>query len=160
NGAAFVRRLRRETGIAVRVISGAEEARLIFRAARYALGLDGGPCLLVDVGGGSVELVLVQAGRPVWLRSLPLGAAPRTEGSLPPAPPLPAAVRQLEKPLRRELGPLLDEVRRAGVVRAIGTSGTVSTVVAMARAALGHDVERLHGAAAPAREVARVRARV
>src|SRR5262245_32373585 len=50
NGAAFVQRLRRETGFRVRVISGAEEARLIFRAARHALGLRGGPHLLVDVG--------------------------------------------------------------------------------------------------------------
>src|SRR2546422_1894656 len=75
NGPTFVRRLRRETGIPVRVISGAEEARLIFSAAHHALGLAGGSHLLVDVGGGSVELVLVHEGKPVWLRSLPLGAA-------------------------------------------------------------------------------------
>src|SRR5256885_16428639 len=75
NGLAFVRRLRRETGLPVKVITGAEEARLIFRAAQHALGLRGGPHLLLDVGGGSVELVLVQQGRPLWLRSLPLGAA-------------------------------------------------------------------------------------
>src|SRR5213594_3390615 len=50
NGASFVRLLRRETGIPVRIVSGLDEARLIFRAARHALGLDGGPHLLVDVG--------------------------------------------------------------------------------------------------------------
>src|SRR5207253_1976248 len=79
NGMAFVRRLRRETGLPVKVITGAEEARLIFRAAQHALGLRGGPHLLLDVGGGSVELVLVQQGRPLWLRSLPLGAGRRAE---------------------------------------------------------------------------------
>src|SRR6184192_1818667 len=89
NGAAFVRRLRRQTGLPVRVISGAEEARLIYRAARYALGLDGGPYLLVDVGGGSVELVLVQDGRALWLRSLPLGAARLSERFLLHDPPRP-----------------------------------------------------------------------
>ena len=104
NGAAFVRRLRRQTGLPVRVISGAEEARLIYRAARYALGLDGGPYLLVDVGGGSVELVLVQDGRALWLRSLPLGAARLSERFLLHDPPRPAEVRQLEKHLRREMG--------------------------------------------------------
>ncbi len=62
NRTAFIRRIRRETGIKVEVISGTEEARLIFMAARHALGLDGGPHLLVDVGGGSVELVLVRDG--------------------------------------------------------------------------------------------------
>ena len=69
NGAAFVRRLRRETGLPVKIISGPEEARLIFRAAHHALGLDGGPHLLLDVGGGSVELVLVHDGRPLWMKS-------------------------------------------------------------------------------------------
>src|SRR5438874_2219892 len=58
NGMAFVRRLRGETGLPVKVITGAEEARLIFRAAQHALGLQGGPHLLLDVGGGSVALVL------------------------------------------------------------------------------------------------------
>src|SRR5437870_4151670 len=76
NGLAFVRRLRRETGLPVKVITGAEEARLIFRAAQHALGLRGGPHLLLDVGGGSVELVLVQQGRPLWLRSRALGRPP------------------------------------------------------------------------------------
>src|SRR5262247_4259166 len=87
NGAAFVQRLRRETGLAVRVISGPEEARLIFRAARHALGLAGGPHLLLDVGGGSVELALVQDGHPLWLRSMPLGVARVSERFLPADPP-------------------------------------------------------------------------
>ena len=47
NRTAFIRRIRAETGIAVQVISGQEEARLIFQAARHALGLEGGPFLLM-----------------------------------------------------------------------------------------------------------------
>src|SRR5262249_2282429 len=62
NGGRFAARLRRETGLPIQVIWGAEEARLIFRATRHALGLEGGPHLLVDVGGGSVELSLAQDG--------------------------------------------------------------------------------------------------
>ena len=160
NGTAFVRRLRRETGIPVRVISGAEEARLIFRAARHALGLDGGPHLLIDVGGGSVELVLVEDGRAVWMRSLPLGAARLTERFVADDRPRATGVRQLEKHLRRELGEILMRVRRAGAVRAVGTSGTVNTLVAMARAARGEDTTRLHGASATAAEIARLRRRI
>jgi exopolyphosphatase/guanosine-5'-triphosphate,3'-diphosphate pyrophosphatase len=160
NGAAFVRRLRRETGLQVRIISGADEARLIFRAARHALGLAGGPYLLVDVGGGSVELVLVQDGRPLWLRSLPLGVARLTERFLADDPPVAAEVRALERHLDREIGGLLARVRHAGVLRAIGTSGTVNTLVAMARAAHGGAVGRLHGARAPAAEITRVRRRI
>jgi exopolyphosphatase/guanosine-5'-triphosphate,3'-diphosphate pyrophosphatase len=160
NGAAFVRRLRRETGIPLRVISGAEEARLIFRAARHALALEGGPYLLVDVGGGSVELVLVQDGRPVWMRSLPLGVARLTERFLAGDRPTDGQVRQLEKHLQREIGGLLDRARHAGVVRAIGTSGTINTLVGMAAAARGEDPGRLHGVRASASEIARLRRRI
>ena len=160
NGAAFVRRLRRETGLDVRVISGPEEARLIFRAARHALGLDGGPHLLVDVGGGSVELVLVQDGRALWLESLPLGVARLTERFLGSDPPTAGQVRQLDKHLKKAVGPLLDRVRHAGVVHAVGTSGTVNTLVAMARASRGDDVQRLHGASATAAEITRLRRRL
>src|SRR5437773_2428391 len=160
NGMAFVRRLRRETGLPVKVITGAEEARLIFRAAQHALGLRGGPHLLLDVGGGSVELVLVQQGRPLWLRSLPLGAARLAERFLTSDPPTKRQIQRLEKHLARELGSLLTSARHAGVARVIGTSGTVNTLVAMAAAARGQDLPRLHGARATAREVRRMRRRL
>jgi exopolyphosphatase/guanosine-5'-triphosphate,3'-diphosphate pyrophosphatase len=65
NRDAFIARIHAETGIDLEIIPGKDEARLIYRAARHALGLEGGPHLLVDVGGGSVELVLVKDGDPV-----------------------------------------------------------------------------------------------
>src|SRR5262249_46647140 len=73
NGELFIARIRRDTGLKVEIISGVEEAQFIFSAARHALGLEGGPYLLIDVGGGSVELVLVRDGEPLWMESLPLG---------------------------------------------------------------------------------------
>jgi exopolyphosphatase/guanosine-5'-triphosphate,3'-diphosphate pyrophosphatase len=112
NRTAFVRRVRRETGLALEVISGNEEARLIFLAARHALGLDGGPHLLVDVGGGSVELVLVQDGRPLWMKSSPLGVARLTERYLSDDPPSGAQLRRLEKHLDSEIGDLLVRARK------------------------------------------------
>jgi exopolyphosphatase/guanosine-5'-triphosphate,3'-diphosphate pyrophosphatase len=160
NGRAFVERLRRETGFPIRIIPGVEEARLIFHAARHALGLDGGPHLLVDVGGGSVELVLVQDGRPLWLRSLRLGVARLTDAFLADDPPTGGQLRRLERHLDDELGPLLARVRHAGVHRAVGTSGTINTLVAMGRAARGADPARLHGARISAADVARLRRRI
>jgi exopolyphosphatase/guanosine-5'-triphosphate,3'-diphosphate pyrophosphatase len=160
NGASFVQRLRRETGLAVRVISGPDEARLIFRAARHAVGLEGGPHLLVDVGGGSVELVLVQDGRPLWMRSVPLGVARLTERFLEDDPPTRGQVRRLEAHIEKAIGPLLARARHAGVVRAVGTSGTINTLVAMARARRGEDPARLHGATATTIEIERLRRRI
>jgi len=160
NGASFIRRLARETGLRVEVISGVEEARLIFRAARHALGLAGGPHLLVDVGGGSVELALVHDGQPVWMRSLPLGVARLTEQFLHRDPPSASQVRALQTHIERTVGDLLRRARRAGAVQAVGTSGTVNTLVQMALAARGEEPGRLHGASAPAYEIARVRRRL
>jgi exopolyphosphatase/guanosine-5'-triphosphate,3'-diphosphate pyrophosphatase len=160
NGERFVQKLARETGLPIQIISGPEEARLIFRATRHALGLDGGPHLLVDVGGGSVELSLAQDGRPLWMRSLPLGVARLTQQFLTKDPPSAGQVRALERHLEHEMGDLLSRVRRAGAVQAIGTSGTVHTLVAMALAARGDDAPRLHGAAAPGEQIARLRQRV
>jgi exopolyphosphatase/guanosine-5'-triphosphate,3'-diphosphate pyrophosphatase len=157
NRSAFLKRIRRETGLAVEVISGQEEARLIFSAARYALGLDGGPHLLLDVGGGSVELVLVREGRPLWLRSFPLGAARLTEKFLTSDPPGEAQVAALSAHLKRELGEVLDDARRQGVTRTIGTSGTVNSLVAMVRAARGEELGRLHCASASAAEIDRLK---
>ena len=156
NRASFIRRIHRETGLNVQIISGAEEARLIFLAARHALGLDGGPHLLIDVGGGSVELVLVRDGRPLWMKSVKLGAARLAERYLTDDPPSRAQLKRLERHLNDEIGALLKKARKAGVVRAIGTSGTINTLVAMARAARGDELERLHGASATAAEVSKL----
>src|SRR5216684_3060393 len=154
NRTEFIRRIKRETGIKVEIISGLDEARLIFQAAHHALGLDGGPHLLVDVGGGSVELVLVRDGRPLWMRSVKLGAARLTEQYLTEDPPTHAHLARLEAHLEREIGALMRKARQAGVVRAVGTSGTINTLVAMARSARGEELGRLHGATASVREIA------
>ena len=153
NRAEFIRRIKRETGITVEVISGLDEARLIFKAARHALGLDGGPHLLVDVGGGSVELVLVRDGRPLWMRSVKLGAARLAERFLTDDPPSRAQLNRLEAHLDRVIGPLMRRAKREGVARAIGTSGTINTLVAMARSSRGEELGRLHGANATAGEI-------
>ncbi|MGB8683843.1 MAG: Ppx/GppA phosphatase family protein [Candidatus Binatus sp.] len=153
NRTEFIRRIKRETGLTVEVISGLDEARLIFQAARHALGLDGGPHLLVDVGGGSVELVLVRDGRPLWMRSVKLGAARLAERFLLDDPPTRAQLSKLEVYLERTIGPLMRKAKRAGVVRAIGTSGTINTLVAMARSSRGEELGRLHGASASAGEI-------
>ena len=154
NRTEFIRRIKRETGLTVEVISGLDEARLIFQAARHALGLDGGPHLLVDVGGGSVELVLVRDAKPLWMRSVKLGAARLAERFLLDDPPTREQLSKLDAHLERVIGPLMRKANRAGVVRAIGTSGTINTLVAMARSSRGEELGRLHGASASAGEIA------
>src|ERR1700675_1347838 len=107
NRAAFIRRINKEAGRAVEVISGREEARLIFQAARHALGLEGGPFLLVDVGGGSVELVLVKDGGRLWMNSVKRGVARLSEQFLTDDPPTTAQRRRLERHFEDEIGELM-----------------------------------------------------
>ena len=156
NRAELIARIRREAGIDVRVISGREEADLTYRAARHALGLETGCHLLIDLGGGSLELVLVKSGRKVWVKSARLGAARLMERFLCDDPPSSAQRKQLENHLRGEIGAQMRSARAAGVMQAIGTSGTVNLIVTMARAARGEKLHRVHGVAAPAGEVIRL----
>ncbi len=75
NGAELVDRIEEETGIAVDVISGHEEARLIFGAIRASVVLDPAPAVCFDLGGGSLEVMVGDTRGMQWATSLPLGVA-------------------------------------------------------------------------------------
>jgi exopolyphosphatase/guanosine-5'-triphosphate,3'-diphosphate pyrophosphatase len=94
NGEAACAAIGSAAGLEVRVLSGEEEARLAFRGATSALartqapGTAGGPVAVVDVGGGSTEVVCGSAEHgPVWLRSLDVGSASLTERWIAGDPP-------------------------------------------------------------------------
>ena len=89
NGADFLRRVRDETGIDVRIIDGDEEAALTFRGLAAVTDV-GGTVVVADIGGGSTEIIVAQDGAVLGARSLPLGSGRLTDRfvkSNPPAPP-------------------------------------------------------------------------
>src|SRR4051794_40092743 len=73
NGGDFVRMVRDETGVELNVIGAEEEARLIYLGARSTLNLGGKRALIVDIGGGSVELIVGDALKAHYTTSLKLG---------------------------------------------------------------------------------------
>ena len=75
NGSELVDRILEETGIRPRVISGRDEARLIFAAVRASVLLDPSPALCFDLGGGSLEVMVGDASSLMWATSVPLGVA-------------------------------------------------------------------------------------
>ena len=79
NGAAFIARVRQETGLRVRMLVGEEEARLAFRSALAHFELGHGRAVVMDIGGGSLELALSAEGLVERLISLPFGALRLTE---------------------------------------------------------------------------------
>jgi exopolyphosphatase / guanosine-5'-triphosphate,3'-diphosphate pyrophosphatase len=74
DGVAFVRRARAEAGIQLETITGSEEARLVWLAVRDRFTLGAGPWLIMDLGGGSVELSLAKGAKPAWTVSHTMGA--------------------------------------------------------------------------------------
>lgn len=158
NGGEFIQRIFDEIGLRVRVIPGREEARLIHLGVAQVEDLDGPPTLLLDIGGGSVEIVYVEDGRAVELHSLKLGVARITERFLTGDPPRPKEIASLEEFLGVELAPALATAARRRVKRVIGTSGTLLTLISMAAHRLGvHPGAQVHGLAVPAEAISRLR---
>ena len=88
NGLALLAEIETETGIAIKVLPGPDEARLTFLAARRWFGWSSGRLLLLDIGGGSLEIAAGLDEEPDAAVSLPLGAGRLTRDWLPGDPPV------------------------------------------------------------------------
>ncbi len=132
NGGDFVATVRRDLGIRVRVISGKEEARLIHLAAAYAAGVGGRPSVVIDIGGGSVEITLGTAARMQLGGSFKIGVIRLTERFVT-GDPLPRAdERRMVRHIRRQTAAHLRALKKRGFSRVIGTSGTIHALAALA----------------------------
>ena len=158
NGGEFIQRIYDEVGLRVRVIPGIEEARLIYLGVAQVVDLGGPPSVILDIGGGSVEIVLIDKGRATELHSLKLGVSRMTEEFLENDPPRSREITRLEKYLREQLEPALAGAIKRRAHRVIGTSGTLQTLVSMAAHRLGvHPGTQIHGLEVPADEVSKLR---
>src|SRR5277367_6008714 len=103
NGEEILARIEAQTQVAIRVLPGADEARLTFLAARRWFGWSAGRLLLLDIGGGSLEIAGGYDEDPAAAISLPLGAGRLTRDWLPGDPPAPEDVRRLRRHVRAEI---------------------------------------------------------
>src|SRR4249920_1176553 len=137
NGGEFLQAVTQQTGIRPRVISGTEEARLIHLAAVYGVSVPGDVAVVIDIGGGSVE-VTKGVGPAIELgRSFKLGVIRLTERFVKTDPLEPRDERKLVRHIDAEIGKYLHQISRAGFDRVIGTSGTILSLGAVASAAEG-----------------------
>ena len=158
NGGDFIRKVESDVGLRVKVIPGREEARLIYLGVRHAIDLSGKPTLILDIGGGSVEFILIERGEPVLLESHKIGVARLSERFFATDPPDPDEVEALEDHLANQLDPMLGEFRRHGVRRVVGTSGTLLNLVAIAGHLRGEPPDlHLNNFAVSTAEIAKVR---
>ena len=140
NGEDVLTRVRAATGVALQVLSGEDEARLTFLAARRWFGWSSGTLLVVDIGGGSLELAAGMDEDPDAAISLPLGAGRLTRDLLPGDPPSAEAVREARRAIRLRLAAAMRPLAKAGTAdRAVGTSKTMRSLARVTGAAPSSD---------------------
>ncbi len=160
NGGDFIGEVRRLTGIRIRVISGAEEARLIHLAAGYGVDIGASTGVVVDIGGGSVEVTLGNATQMVLGRSFKVGVIRLTERFVKSDPLAGRDERRIVKHLSREMGSYLDQVAKRGYDRVIGTSGTILSLGALASSEESSSIEELRNRRVSAKALHRLRKRL
>jgi exopolyphosphatase/guanosine-5'-triphosphate,3'-diphosphate pyrophosphatase len=139
-------RVAEETGVRLQVLSGTEEARLTFLAVRRWFGWSAGKLLVLDIGGGSLEIAYGMDEEPDTAVSLPLGAGRLTAAWLPGDPPAPEDVRALRRHVRTEIARTVGEFSRFGapdhVVATSKTFKQLARIAGAARSAEGLYVQR------------------
>jgi exopolyphosphatase / guanosine-5'-triphosphate,3'-diphosphate pyrophosphatase len=135
NGDDVLARIEERTGARIRVLSGENEARLTFLAARRWFGWSSGRLLVVDIGGGSLEVGAGLDEEPEAVMSLPLGAGRLTRDWFTADPPPPGEVRALRRHVRAQIARMAGGLRRGGTVdHAVGTSKTFRQLARIAGA--------------------------
>ena len=146
NGTAVLDRVRAETGAELRVLEGADEAALTFLAVRRWFGWSAGRVLLLDIGGGSLEIAAGIDEAPDVAVSLPLGAGRLTRDRLAGDPPSADAVRAARRYVRAEIAKVVREVGKVGdpdlVVGSSKTFRSLARVCGAAPSAEGPFVRR------------------
>jgi exopolyphosphatase/guanosine-5'-triphosphate,3'-diphosphate pyrophosphatase len=137
NNDVFIARARREAGIEIEVISGLEEARLIYLGVLQAVPVFDTRVLLVDIGGGSTEVLIGERGVTLAARSFKLGAVRLTDRFFPAGMVTPRAVEECRSYVRSILAGFERDVHEHGFEVAIASSGTAETVARIVNARRG-----------------------
>jgi exopolyphosphatase/guanosine-5'-triphosphate,3'-diphosphate pyrophosphatase len=136
NGEEVLARIHEKTGAQINVMTGQEEARLTFLAARRWFGWSSGRLLVIDIGGGSLEVATGNDEEPDAVASLPLGAGRLTRDWLSKDPPSPQEVRPMRKHVRAEIAREAGSMLRHGPPdHVVGTSKTFRQLARIAGAA-------------------------
>lgn len=128
NGVLFAQQIKQELNLDLQIISGDEEAELIFLGVQQTIPHQTGHSLIMDIGGGSTEFILTDGRLVTWKQSFDLGAA-RIINSFQPSDPLSAAnIQAIEEGLERELHPLFALAQKHPPATLIGSSGSFDSL--------------------------------
>jgi exopolyphosphatase/guanosine-5'-triphosphate,3'-diphosphate pyrophosphatase len=161
NGGEFLKAARAASGVSPRVIPTEEEGRLIYLAVKSALQLSAEPCLLVDIGGGSVQLVVGTRERCLKTFSAPLGALRLTEQLIGSDPPSRRDLTRLRRRVRQRLEDVLPAIRALKPEQVYGSSGSIHAVAQIAHALeTGASLQHLNGHVVAAASIDRLVERI
>jgi exopolyphosphatase/guanosine-5'-triphosphate,3'-diphosphate pyrophosphatase len=133
NARAFLQRARRELGHPIEVVSGREEARLIYSGVAHSLPAQGGRQLVVDIGGGSTECILGERFEPLLADSLFMGCVTWSRRFFPRGELSGKAMEKAVHAAQREVQTLERSYQEAGWERCVGSSGTILAIAAILR---------------------------
>ena len=132
NGAAFVRQVRTRCGFPLRIVSGREEARLIYQGVA-GLNRLRRATLVLTIGGGSAQVAIGTGGQVRYARSIPLGSARLAQRFIHHDPALPQELDRLRRYVARRWAPVMRAIRRVRWRRAVGSSAMIAQVMHAAR---------------------------
>jgi exopolyphosphatase/guanosine-5'-triphosphate,3'-diphosphate pyrophosphatase len=146
NGQLFAARLRQATGCAIEVLSGEDEARLALLGVSAGLPSLREAFVLLDIGGGSTEVVLARSGRAAAWVSLQLGVVALAERFMDSGPLDRARYDEMAREIEERLSREMPDAIAAGHARVlVGTAGTVTALAALALGLSSYDSARVHG---------------
>jgi exopolyphosphatase/guanosine-5'-triphosphate,3'-diphosphate pyrophosphatase len=144
NGEAFLGEVEWSYGLATRLLSGHDEALMMFRGVTAERGLEAGT-VIVDVGGGSTELVAGGPDGVHWHDSLDIGSVRLTERFLHSDPPTGDELSECAAAVRALLAERVPDEIRSAARSAVGVAGTITSIAALALGLREYDRERVHG---------------
>lgn len=129
NGEAFCEEIFQRTGILIKVISGEEEAALIYEGVKLGTPIGNDTSLIIDIGGGSVEFIICNQDRIFWKQSFEIGGQRLMDKFMNSDPISPRSVQSLKDYLEEQLLPLTNAVHQYAPICVIGSAGSFETLI-------------------------------
>jgi exopolyphosphatase / guanosine-5'-triphosphate,3'-diphosphate pyrophosphatase len=146
NGGEFAEQVQHRYGLEPHILTGDDEARLTYLGATSERdAADRTPTLVLDIGGGSTELVIGHGHELVFHVSTQAGVVRQTERHIHHDPPTEAEMDELADDVRGILAAAVPADRREAVAHAIGVAGTATSLAAIAQELEPYDAEQVHG---------------
>lgn len=152
NSLEYIAEVKSKTNLSISIITGEEEARLTLLGVAQALKEHGSrkadpleSALVVDIGGGSTELIVTRPKQPPFVTSLPLGAVYLTERFIKHDPPLPEEMESMRRMVRETLDRQCAGIQPGTDAVFVGTAGTITTLASIDQCLAVYDPDKING---------------